>query len=60
VIELVPERHQLVVDHTEIKGFMGAMTMGYRTEPTARDMRVCFCSFLQAVQPLTTGRASMR
>ena len=35
VIALVPERHQLVVDHAEIKGFMGAMTMGYRTDPPA-------------------------
>ena len=33
VTAVVPERHQIVVDHEEIKGFMGAMTMGYRTEP---------------------------
>ena len=33
VIAVVPERQQLVVEHAEIKGFMGAMTMGYRTEP---------------------------
>ncbi len=33
VTAVVPERHQIVVDHAEIKGFMGAMTMGYRTEP---------------------------
>jgi Cu/Ag efflux protein CusF len=35
VIAVVPGRHQIVVDHAEIKGFMGAMTMGYRTEPPA-------------------------
>jgi Cu/Ag efflux protein CusF len=33
VTAVVPERHQIVVDHEEIKGFMGAMTMGYRAEP---------------------------
>jgi Cu(I)/Ag(I) efflux system periplasmic protein CusF len=33
VTAVVPERHQIVVDHGEIKGFMGAMTMGYRAEP---------------------------
>jgi Cu/Ag efflux protein CusF len=33
VTAVVPERHQIVVDHEEIKGFMGAMTMGYRTDP---------------------------
>lgn len=29
VIAIVPDKHQLVLDHEEIKGFMGAMTMGY-------------------------------
>jgi Cu/Ag efflux protein CusF len=33
VIAVVPGSRQIVVDHTEIPGFMGAMTMGYRTEP---------------------------
>jgi Cu/Ag efflux protein CusF len=33
VVAVVPESSQLVVDHREIPGFMGAMTMGYRTEP---------------------------
>jgi Cu/Ag efflux protein CusF len=33
VTAVVLERHQIVVDHEEIKGFMGAMTMGYRAEP---------------------------
>jgi Cu/Ag efflux protein CusF len=33
VTAVVPERDQIVVDHEEIKGFMGAMTMGYRTDP---------------------------
>lgn len=30
VIALVPESQQIVVDHEEIKGFMDAMTMGYK------------------------------
>jgi Cu/Ag efflux protein CusF len=30
VIALVPESEQIVVDHDEIKGFMDAMTMGYK------------------------------
>jgi uncharacterized cupredoxin-like copper-binding protein len=34
VIAIVPDKHQLVLDHEEIKGFMGAMTMGY---PVASD-----------------------
>jgi Cu/Ag efflux protein CusF len=29
----VPHSRQIVVDHKEIKGFMDAMTMGYRIEP---------------------------
>jgi Cu/Ag efflux protein CusF len=29
VVATVPSSSQLVVDHGEIKGFMGAMTMGY-------------------------------
>ena len=33
VIAVVPSSSQIVVDHQEIKGFMGAMTMGYRVEP---------------------------
>ena len=33
VTAVMPERQQIVVDHGEIKGFMGAMTMGYRAEP---------------------------
>jgi Cu/Ag efflux protein CusF len=33
VIAVVPSSHQIVVDHQEIKGFMDAMTMGYRVEP---------------------------
>ena len=35
VIAVVPESSQLVVDHKEIPGFMGAMTMGYHTEPSS-------------------------
>ena len=30
---MVPGSNQIVVDHKEIKGFMDAMTMGYRIEP---------------------------
>ena len=33
VVATVPGAGQLVVDHEEIKGFMEAMTMGYRTDP---------------------------
>ena len=33
VIATVPSASQLVVEHGEIKGFMDAMTMGYRVEP---------------------------
>jgi Cu/Ag efflux protein CusF len=33
VIVTVPDANQVVVEHGEIKGFMDAMTMGYRVEP---------------------------
>jgi Cu/Ag efflux protein CusF len=33
VIATVPSASQIVVEHDEIKGFMEAMTMGYRVEP---------------------------
>jgi len=33
VIAVVPSSSQLIVDHKEIKGFMEAMTMGYRVDP---------------------------
>ena len=33
VIASVQSSNQLVVDHKEIKGFMDAMTMGYRVDP---------------------------
>jgi Cu/Ag efflux protein CusF len=33
VIATVPNASQIVVDHQEIKGFMEAMTMGYRVDP---------------------------
>ena len=33
VIATAPGSSQLVVDHEEIKGFMEAMTMGYRVDP---------------------------
>ena len=33
VVATTPASSQLVVDHDEIKGFMEAMTMGYRVDP---------------------------
>ncbi|HXG53467.1 MAG TPA: copper-binding protein [candidate division Zixibacteria bacterium] len=33
VIATVPNASQIVVEHGEIKGFMEAMTMGYRVDP---------------------------
>ena len=33
VVATTPSSGQIVVDHGEIKGFMEAMTMGYRIEP---------------------------
>lgn len=33
VLAVVPGSNQIVVDHKEIKGFMDAMTMGYRLQP---------------------------
>jgi Cu/Ag efflux protein CusF len=33
VIAMVPSSGQLVVEHGEIKGFMDAMTMGYKVNP---------------------------
>ena len=35
VIATVPSANQVVVEHGEIKGFMEAMTMGYRVEPSS-------------------------
>jgi Cu/Ag efflux protein CusF len=35
VIALVPETQEIVVDHEEIKGFMDAMVMGYKVNPTS-------------------------
>jgi Cu/Ag efflux protein CusF len=33
IIAVVPNTQQIVVEHGEIKGFMGAMTMGYKVNP---------------------------
>jgi Cu/Ag efflux protein CusF len=33
VVATTPASGQIVVEHGEIKGFMDAMTMGYRTDP---------------------------
>lgn len=35
VIAVVPDRGELVIEHGEIKGFMDAMTMGYRVSPAS-------------------------
>jgi Cu/Ag efflux protein CusF len=35
VVATTPATGQIVVDHGEIKGFMDAMTMGYRIDPPA-------------------------
>ena len=35
VIATVPSANQIVIEHGEIKGFMDAMTMGYRVEPSS-------------------------
>jgi Cu/Ag efflux protein CusF len=35
VVAATPASGQIVVDHVEIKGFMDAMTMGYRTDPAS-------------------------
>jgi Cu/Ag efflux protein CusF len=42
VIATVPSANQIVVEHGKIKGFMDAMTMGYRVEPS---------SLLEGLQP---------
>jgi Cu/Ag efflux protein CusF len=47
VIALVPETQEIVIDHDEIKGFMDAMTMGYKVNPT---------SLLKTVKPGDTVR----
>jgi Cu/Ag efflux protein CusF len=33
VIAVMPDKSQIVVDHKEIPGVMGAMTMGYTVTP---------------------------
>ena len=33
IVALVPQNQEVIIDHDEIKGFMDAMTMGYRVEP---------------------------
>ena len=35
VVATVPSSSQIVVEHGEIKGFMDAMTMGYRADPSS-------------------------
>jgi Cu/Ag efflux protein CusF len=40
VIALVVDKGEVVLDHSEIKGFMDAMTMGYKVHPTSLLKRV--------------------
>ena len=47
VVSTVPGSGQIVLDHEEIKGFMEAMTMGYRVDPP---------SLLATVKPGDTVR----
>ena len=47
VVALVPETQEIVVDHEAIKGFMDAMTMGYKVNPT---------SLLKTIKPGDTVR----
>jgi Cu/Ag efflux protein CusF len=35
IVSTAPNASQIVVDHGEIKGFMEAMTMGYRVDPAS-------------------------
>jgi Cu/Ag efflux protein CusF len=35
IVAVVPQTQEIVVDHEEIKGFMDAMTMGYKVSPTS-------------------------
>jgi Cu/Ag efflux protein CusF len=35
VVAVVPESQEIIVDHGEIKGFMDAMTMGFKANPTS-------------------------
>jgi Cu/Ag efflux protein CusF len=35
VLAVVPESQEIIVEHGDIKGFMDAMTMGFKTNPTS-------------------------
>jgi len=35
IVALVPQTQELIVEHEEIKGFMDAMTMGYKVSPSS-------------------------
>ena len=35
VVAVVPESQEIIVEHGEIKGFMDAMTMGFKANPTS-------------------------
>jgi len=66
VVATVPSSGQIVVEHGEIKGFMDAMTMGYRTEPSSlfqnvdpmRRRRTTFVTGRTALAPPETMRTS--
>jgi len=35
VVAVIPESQEIIVEHGDIKGFMDAMTMGFKTNPTS-------------------------
>lgn len=35
ILTVIPETQEVVIEHGEIKGFMDAMTMGYKVSPTS-------------------------
>jgi Cu/Ag efflux protein CusF len=35
VIAVVPQSQEIIIEHGEIKGFMDAMTMGFKANPTS-------------------------
>ena len=35
IVAVVPQTQEIVLEHEEIKGFMDAMTMGYKVSPTS-------------------------
>lgn len=35
VVTVVPESQEIIIEHGDIKGFMDAMTMGFKTNPAS-------------------------